>query len=65
MCDVGEEATIMNGFLGRITMLDRDVRRMDVLRKPDGTAPELPRRADLLVYEVRAHLFRSCAGLTF
>jgi hypothetical protein len=23
MCDVGEEATIMNGFLGRINMLDR------------------------------------------
>lgn len=23
MCDVGEEATIMNGFLGRITLLDR------------------------------------------
>lgn len=23
MCDVGEEACVMNGFLGRITMLDR------------------------------------------
>lgn len=23
MCDVGKEATIMNGFLRRITMLDR------------------------------------------
>ena len=23
MCDVGEEACIANGFLGRITMLDR------------------------------------------
>ena len=23
MCDVGEEACIMNGFLGRITLLDR------------------------------------------
>lgn len=53
MCDVGEEATIMNGFLGRVTMLDRDARRMDTQRKPDGTPPELPRRADLLVYEVR------------
>ena len=33
-------------------MLDRDGRRMDSVRKPDGTPPELPRRADLLVYEV-------------
>lgn len=23
MCDVGEEATIMNGYLGSITLLDR------------------------------------------
>lgn len=30
----------------------RDVRRLDVFRKPDGTPPDLPRRADLLVYEV-------------
>lgn len=110
MCDVGEEVCIMNGFLGRITMLDRcglwaaggerrgleavwlymrvgkcinhwlqarmemprhaggqagvysksfptpvprrDARRLDVLRKADGTPPDLPRRADLLVYEV-------------
>eukprot|EP00887_Chlorella_sp_A99_P004798 scaffold4.g4798.t1 len=52
MCDVGEEATIMNGFLGKITMLDRDARRLDVLRKPDGTPPDLPRKADVLIYEV-------------
>ena len=30
----------------------RDARRLDVLRKADGTPPDLPRRADLLVYEV-------------
>lgn len=30
----------------------RDARRLDVYRKPDGTPPDLPRRADLLVYEV-------------
>lgn len=52
MCDVGEECTILNGFLGRVIMFDRDVRRMDTLPKPDGTPPELPRRADLAVYEV-------------
>ena len=58
MCDVAEETTIMNGFLGKVTVLDKDARRLDVARKPDGTAPELPRRANLLVYEVRtrAHM---------
>jgi predicted RNA methylase len=52
MCDVGEECALANGFLGRVQLLDRDVRRMDTARKPDGTAPELPRRADLAVFEV-------------
>lgn len=52
MCDVAEECTIMNGYLGKILVLDRDVRRMDVLRKPDGTAPELQRRVDMAVFEV-------------
>ena len=53
MCDAGEETAIMNGFLGKINMLDRDARRLDVLRKPDGTPPDMPRKADVLVYEVR------------
>lgn len=52
MCDVAEECTIMNGFLEKVLVLDRDVRRMDVLRKPDGTAPELKRPVDLAVFEV-------------
>lgn len=52
MCDVAEETTIMNGFLGKILVLDRDVRRMDTVPKPDGTAPELPRRVDMAVFEV-------------
>lgn len=52
MCDVAEETTIMNGFLGKIYVVDRDVRRMDVVAKPNGTAPELPGRVDLAVFEV-------------
>lgn len=52
MCDVAEETTIMNGFLGKILVLDRDVRRMDTVAKPDGTAPEMPTRADLAVFEI-------------
>lgn len=52
MCDVAEDVTITNGFLGKILVLDRDVRRMDVYRKPDGTAPELPHKVDLAVFEL-------------
>ena len=52
MCDVAEECTIMNGFLDKILVLDRDVRRMDVLRKSDGTAPELERPVDIAIFEV-------------
>ena len=52
MCDVAEECTIMNGFLDKILVLDRDVRRMDVLRKPDGTAPEIERPVDIAIFEV-------------
>jgi predicted RNA methylase len=52
MCDVAEECIISNGFLDRILVLDRDVRRMDVLRKPDGTAPELQRPVDIAIFEV-------------
>jgi predicted RNA methylase/uncharacterized protein (DUF2249 family) len=52
MCDVAEECTIANGYLGKILVLDRDVRRLDVLRKPDGTAPELERPVDIAVFEV-------------
>ena len=63
MCDVAEETTIMNGFLGKVTVLDKDARRLDVARKPDGTAPELPRRANLLVYEVRTRAHRVPASL--
>ncbi|KAG7675099.1 hypothetical protein Ndes2526A_g07853 [Nannochloris sp. 'desiccata'] len=52
MCDVAEETTIMNGYLGKILVLDRDVRRMDTVRKPDGTAPEMQQRADIAVFEI-------------
>ncbi|QDZ17548.1 S-adenosyl-L-methionine-dependent methyltransferase [Chloropicon primus] len=52
MCDVGEECVVMNGFASKILFLNRDARRMDVLRKPDGTPPDMERKADLLIYEV-------------
>lgn len=62
MCDVGEECEVLNGYAGQCLLLNKDVRRMlckddPMLEKsggvkPDGTAPELERRADVLVYEV-------------
>ena len=38
----------------QVMLVDKDARRMDVVRKPDGTPPDLPRPADILVYEVCA-----------
>jgi type II protein arginine methyltransferase len=54
MADVAEECVLANGFLGRITVLDRDARRLGVGPglKPDGQAAELERRADVAVFEV-------------
>ena len=52
MADVAEETTIANGFLGKIYILDKDVRRLSTVRKPDGTPPDLPRPADVAVYEI-------------
>lgn len=52
MCDVAEECLASNGCLGRVTMLDRDVRRMTAEPGPDGAPADLERRVDLLIYEV-------------
>ena len=61
MADVGEECEVMNGLAGRCVMIQGDARRVmaregpDLIRggfKPDGTWPEMERRADVLVYEV-------------
>ena len=52
MCDVGEECVVMNGYADKILFLNRDARRMDVVRKPDGTPPDMEKKADILIYEV-------------
>ena len=52
MCDVGEECVVMNGFAHKVLFLNRDARRMDVSRKPDGTPPDMEDKADIMVYEV-------------
>lgn len=52
MCDVGVLSEVMNGFAAKCTIVNQDSRYMDVLRKPDGTAPDMKRKADILVYEV-------------
>ena len=36
-------------------MVDKDVRRMSVKPKPDGTPPDMSRPADILIYEVFEH----------
>ena len=52
MCDVGEETVVMNGYADKILVLNRDARRMDVVRKADGTPPDMEQKADILIYEV-------------
>ncbi len=53
MCDLAMEAVLMNGYAPRVTIVNKDIRRMDLERKPDGTPPDLERKADIMVYEVR------------
>jgi hypothetical protein len=37
----------------QVMLVDKDVRRMSVKPKPDGTPPDLARPADILIYEAR------------
>ena len=52
MCDVGAETVVMNGYAAQCMLVNKDVRRMDVAQKPDGTPPDMPAKADLLIFEV-------------
>ena len=52
MCDVGAETVVMNGYAVQCMLVNKDVRRMDVAQKPDGTPPDMPTKADMLVFEV-------------
>ena len=52
MCDVGVETIVMNGYAAKCTLVNKDVRRMDVAQKPDGTPPDMPVKADILIFEV-------------
>ena len=52
MCDVGAETVVMNGYAAQCMLVNKDIRRMDVAQKPDGTPPDMPAKADLLIFEV-------------
>ena len=52
MCDVGAETVVMNGYADKCILVNKDVRRMDVAQKPDGTPPDMTNKADVLVFEV-------------
>ena len=60
MCEVAEKTIAANGLSSQCVVLQRDARRMFATtseglragRKPDGEAPELERKADILVFEV-------------
>ena len=60
MCEVADKTIATNGLASKCLVLQRDARRMFATtseglragRKPDGEAPELERKADILVFEV-------------
>lgn len=52
MCDAGAETLVMNGFGAKCLMINKDVRRLDVTAKPDGTPPDMQHKADMAVFEV-------------
>ena len=60
MCEVADKTIATNGLSPKCLVLQRDARRMFATtseglragRKPDGEAPELERKADILVFEV-------------
>ena len=60
MCVVGAETVVMNGYAAQCILVNKDVRRMDVVQKPDGTPPDMPVKADVLIFEVRGALRSSC-----
>ena len=61
MCDAGVETLVLNGFGAKCVMVNKDVRRMDVTAKPDGTPADMQQKADIAVFEVHA---LSCSPLT-
>jgi tRNA1(Val) A37 N6-methylase TrmN6 len=52
MCDLAVETVVLNGYAPRVVIVNKDVRRMDLGPKPDGSPPDLEWRADVLVCEV-------------
>ncbi|CAL8464828.1 g4363 [Coccomyxa elongata] len=52
MCDVAAEAVVMNGYAAKCLMINKDVRRIDVAAKADGTPPDMEQKANLCVFEV-------------
>lgn len=56
MCDVAAEAAVMNGHAASCLMINKDVRRVDAAAKPDGMPPDMERKANVCVFEVRTCL---------
>ena len=41
-----------------LLQINKDVRRMDLVPKPDGSPPDLEAKADLCIFEVRLSIHR-------
>lgn len=57
LTEMGEECVVMNGYIHKALMLNKDSRRMDSEDKPDGRGgiyelKDIERKADMLILEV-------------
>eukprot|EP00899_Mesostigma_viride_P015398 jgi/Mesvir1/2385/Mv22134-RA.2 len=52
MCDVGEECVVMNGAVAKVIIVNKDLLNMSGDKLPDGSPPDIDKKADVLIYEV-------------
>jgi hypothetical protein len=66
MCDVAAETVVMNGYAANCLMINKDVRRIDTVQKPDGAPPDMEQRANVCIFEVRSETaapLEACRGM--
>lgn len=52
MCDVAAENVVMNGYAAKCLMINKDVRRIDTVQKPDAAPPDMEQKANVCIFEV-------------
>lgn len=52
IADACEEIVVMNGFGKDVKVINKDVRHVSAIQKPNEMEPEMDKKADILVLEV-------------